>query len=43
MATCQQNFYHVQKFYKPAYDKGIKLQSYAPGDKVWLSSKYLKT
>ena len=40
--ACQQNFYHTQELQKQAYNKGVKPQSYAPGDKVWLSSKHLK-
>ena len=43
MTVCQQNIYHAQKLQKRAYNKEIKPQSYAPGDKVWLNSKYLKT
>ena len=43
MVACQQNFYHVQKLQKQAHNKGVKTQSYAPGDKVWLSSKQIKT
>ena len=43
MATYQQNFHHAQKLWKWAYNKGVKPQSYAPGKKVWLNSKYLKT
>ena len=43
MTVCQQNLHHTQKLQKQANNKGIKPQSYAPGDKVWLSSKHLKT
>ena len=43
MAVCQQNLYHAQELQKQAYNKGVKLQSYAPSNKVWLSSKHLKT
>ena len=43
MAVCQQNFYHAQELQKRAHDKGVKLQIYAPGNKVWLSSKHLRT
>ena len=42
MAIYQQNFYHIQKLQKQAYNKGIKSQSYALGDKIWLSGKYFK-
>lgn len=43
MTVYQQNIYHTQKLQKRAHDKGVKPQSYASGDKVWLSSKHLKT
>ena len=43
MTVCQQNLYHAQELQKQAHDKGVKPQSYAPGDKVWLSSKHLRT
>ena len=43
MTVCQQNLHHAQELQKQAHDKGIKPWSYAPGEKVWLSSKYLKT
>ena len=43
MAVCQQNLHHAQELQKRAHDKGVKPRSYAPGDKVWLSSKHLKT
>ena len=43
MAACQQNLHHAQKLQKQAHDKGVKPQSYAPGDKVWLNSKHFKT
>ena len=39
----QQNLYHAQKLQKQAHNKSVKFQNYAPGNKVWLSSKYLKT
>ena len=39
----QQNLYHAQKLKKQAYNKGIKPQNYASGNKVRLSSKHLKT
>ena len=41
--VCQKNLHHTQKFQKQAHDKGVKLQSYASGKKVWLNSKYIKT
>ena len=42
MAVCQQNLHHAQEFQKQAHDKGVKPQSYTPGNKVWLSSKHLR-
>ena len=43
MAVCQQNLYHTQELQKRAQNKGVKPQSYGSGNKVWLSSKHLKT
>ena len=43
MIVCRKNLYYAQKLQKQAYDKSIKLRSYAPGNKVWLNSKYIKT
>ena len=43
MKICQQNLLHTQELQKRAHDKGVKPQSYAPGKKVWLNSKYIKT
>ena len=43
MIICQENFYHAQKLQKQAYNKGVKPKSYAPSNKVWLNSKYIKT
>ena len=43
MTICQKNFYHAQELQKQAHNKSIKPKSYAPGDKVWLNSKYSKT
>ena len=43
MTVCQENLYHAEEFQKKAYDKGIKPRSYAPSNKVWLNSKYIKT
>ena len=43
MAVCQQNLYHAQKLQKQAHNKEVKPQSYILGDKVWLSSKHLRT
>ena len=43
MIVCQQNLHHVQELSKRAHNKSVKPQSYAPGNKLWLSSKHLKT
>ena len=43
MTVCRENFYHARKLQKQAHNKGVKPRSYAFGDKVWLSSKYIKT
>ena len=42
ITVCQQNLHHAQKLQKQAHDKSVKPQNYAPGNKVWLSSKHLK-
>ena len=34
MTVCQQNLHHAQKLQKQAHNKDVKLQSYAPGEKV---------
>ncbi len=43
IAICKENFQHAQKLQKRYYDKHAKPRSYAPGDKLWLNSKYIKT
>ena len=43
ITVCQQNLHHAQELQKRAHNKDVKPRSYAPGDKVWLSSKHLKT
>ena len=43
MTICRENLHHTPKLQKQAHDKGVKPNSYAPGDKVWLNSKYIKT
>ena len=43
MTMCQQNIHNIQELQKQAHNKAVKPRSYAPGNKVWLSSKYLKT
>ena len=41
--VCQENLHHAQKLQKRAHDKGVKPWSYAPSEKIWLNSKYIKT
>ena len=43
MIVCRENLHHAQEFQKWAHNKGVKPQSYSPGEKVWLNSKYIKT
>ena len=43
MIVCRENLHHAQRLQKWAYDKGVKPRSYAPDEKVWLNSKYIKT
>ena len=43
ITVCRKNIHHAQEFQKQAYNKGVKPRSYAPGDKIWLNSKYIKT
>ena len=43
MDICQQNLFHAQELQKRANDKSVKPRSYAPREKVWLNSKYIKT
>ena len=43
MTLYQENLHHAQELQKRAHDKGVKPQSYALGENVWLSSKHLKT
>ena len=43
MIVCWENLHHAQKFQKRAHNKGVKPKSYAPGDKICLKSKYIKT
>ena len=39
----RENLHHTQELQKQAHNKGVKPRSYAPSDKVWLNSKYIKT
>ena len=41
--VCCQNLLHIQQLQKSTHDKGVKSESYTPGKKVWLNSKYIKT
>ena len=41
--VCRKNLHHTQKLQKRAYNKRVKSQSYASGEKIWLNSKYIKT
>ena len=43
IVICRENLHHAQKLQKRAHDKGVKPRSYAPGEKVWLNSKFIKT
>ena len=43
MIVCQKNLYYAQELQKRAHDKTVKPRSYAPGEKVWLTIKYIKT
>ena len=43
MIVCRENLHHAQELQKQAHDKSVKSKSYAPNDKVWLNSKYIKT
>ena len=43
MIVCRKNLHHVQELQKRVHNKGVKPRSYAPGEKVWLNSKYIKT
>ena len=43
MIICCENLHHAQELQKRAYDKGVKTWSYAPGEKVWLNGKFIKT
>ena len=42
ITVCQENLHHAQKLQKQAHDKGVKPKSYAPSNKIWLNSKYIK-
>ncbi len=42
MAVCRKNLPHIQDLQKQYYNKHVKPRSYAPGEKIWLNSKYIK-
>ena len=42
MIVCRKNLYYAQELQKQAHDKGVKPQSYAFSQKVWLNNKYIK-
>ncbi len=39
----RENLHYAQELQKQAHDKAVKPRNNAPGDKVWLNSKYTKT
>ena len=43
MIVCRENLHHAQELQKRGHNKEVNPRSYAPGDKVWLNSKYIKT
>ena len=43
MTVCQENLHPAQELQKQPHDKGVKPRSYAPDNKIWLNSKYIKT
>ena len=43
IAVYRKNLQHAQELQKQAHNKETKPRSYAPGEKVWLNSKYIKT
>ena len=43
MSIYRKNLQHAQDLQKRYHNKYAKRGSYAPGDKVWLNSKYIKT
>ena len=43
MIVCQENLYYAQELQKQAHDKGVKPRGYAPSEKIWFNSKYIKT
>ncbi len=43
MKVCCQNLLLAQELQKRVHDRGVKSRSYAPGEKVLLNSRYIKT
>ena len=43
MIVCCENLHHAQDLQKQAHNKGVKPWSYAPGEKIWSNSKFIKT
>ena len=43
MIVYRKNLYYAQELQKSAHNKGVKSRNYAPSDKIWLNSKYIKT
>ncbi len=43
MAVCRENLQHAQELQKQYHNKHAKPRSYAPSNKVWLNSEYIKT
>ena len=43
IVVCCENLHHAQKLLKQDHNNRVKSQIYAPGEKIWLNSKYIKT
>ena len=43
MIVWQENLHHAQEFQTRTHNQGVKPRSYAPGEKVWINSKYIRT
>ena len=43
MIVYRKNLHHAQELQKWAHSKEVKPRSYAPGEKVWFNSKFIKT
>ena len=43
IVICRENLHHAQELQKRAHHKGVKPWRYAPGKRVWLNSKFIKT